>query len=159
MPLPMRLVVVSWPATNSSTTVARSSSSVSRSPSSSAASSADSRSSRGCGAALLEDAVEVVDERHEREQAPLDGGLIEVAVEHAAGVGAPRTEEVLVLGGDAEQLADHGDRQRVAEDGDQVEARGVDPIEHPVDQLGDVGAELSTVRGVNALLTSLRRRV
>ena len=40
VPLPMRFVVVSWPATNSSTTVERSSSSESVSPSSSAASSA-----------------------------------------------------------------------------------------------------------------------
>ena len=43
------------------------------------------------------------------------GGLVEVAVEHAGGVGAPRPEQVLVLRGHAEQLADHGDRQRVAE--------------------------------------------
>ena len=62
------------------------------------------------GPALLEDAVEVVDQRHEGEQPALDGGLVEVAVEHPGRVGAPRAEEVPVLGGDAEQLADHRDR-------------------------------------------------
>ena len=52
----------------------------------------------GRGAALLEDPVEVVDQRHEGDEAPLDGRLVEVGVEHAGGVGAPRPEEVAVLG-------------------------------------------------------------
>ena len=72
----------------------------------------------------------------------LDGGVVEVGVEHARGVRAPRPEQVLVLGGDPEQLADHRDRQRVAETGDEVEAGRVDVVEHPVDQVRHVRPEL-----------------
>ena len=70
-------------------------------------------------------------------------GLVEVAVEH------PRTASELhgpkrcwSSGGHAEQLADHGDREREADRLDEVEARRVGLVEHPVDQLGDVRAQL-----------------
>ena len=60
--------------------------------------------------------------------------VVEVAVEH------PRSRRTLhgpnrwlILDGDAEQLADHGDRQRVAERRDEVERPdGSDGVEHAV---------------------------
>ena len=64
----------------------RSSSSVSVSPASSAASRPVRRSSSGAAPPFLEQAVEVVHERHEGEDAALDRGVVEVAVEHAGGV-------------------------------------------------------------------------
>ena len=53
------------------------------------------------GPALLEEAVEVVDELMKAIRPALMRGVVEVAVEQAGRVGAPRAEQVLVLGRDA----------------------------------------------------------
>src|SRR3546814_16353779 len=55
------------------------------------------------GSPLLEDAVEVVDDLHEGHEAPLHGGVVDVAVDHARGVGAPGAEQVAVLRGRSEE--------------------------------------------------------
>ena len=159
MPLPIRFVVVSWPATNSSTTVERSSSSESLSPSSSAASSAVEEVVARVGPTLLEDAVEVVDERHEGEEPALDRGVVESpsSIRDASALHGPK--RCWSSGGHAEQLADHRHRQRVADGRDQVEARRVGVVEHAATSSATCGRSCSTVRGVNALLTSFRRRV
>ena len=97
-PLPIRFIVVSWPATNSSSTMLRSSSSVrARRRTPPTASSPLTRSSLRLGAALLEQRVEVVDEVHRRDDARCSVVLVDVAVEQSGRVGRPALEQMAVL--------------------------------------------------------------
>ena len=119
-PLPIRFTVVSWPATSSRKTIEVSSSSVSRSPPSRTATSAESRSSAGFGALGADRAPGCSrparwPRRSTRRSRPCAPG-------DQRRRSRPRNSARSVVR-DAEQLADHGDRQRVGERVDQVDLR------------------------------------
>ena len=109
----IRFVVVSLPATSSSTSVANISEAFSRSPASSAAASAEIRSSRGA-APGGDDRLEVAAQlglRRERRALILERAL----AERAHDLVRPVPEAHVVLGRNAEHLGDHAHRQRRGE--------------------------------------------
>ena len=141
IPLPMRLTVVSWPATSSRNTMDVSSSSVSRSAPSRAATSADIRSSAGCARLVRHELAHVGDQRRRRADPRVraDRGAADERRR-------PAPEPGLVPGGHPEQLADHGDRQRVGVRRDQVGfavlgERGGEVVEEAVGDLLDPWGE------------------
>ncbi len=71
------------------------------------------------------------------------GGHVDVGIERARERLRPLLHEWMILGGHAQNLADHGERQRVGHHLDQVELAGVQcGVEKAVDQFGDARPEL-----------------
>ncbi len=71
------------------------------------------------------------------------GGQVDVRIERVRKRLRPLLHEWVVTGGHAQDLADHGERQRVGHHLDQVELAGVQRgVEQAVDQCGDTWPEL-----------------
>ena len=128
-PLPIRLVVVSWPPTMVTMTLATTSDSLRRSPSTSAVARALIKPSVGWLASLRDRLVEVGAHLLHALQGLADstGVVLEVA-QHLGEVLGPPLEQVVVRGGHPEHLGGHDGRQRVGERGHHVEAVAADQV-------------------------------
>ena len=161
-PLPIRLTVVSWPAPNSRMMLAVSSSLESLLPSSSACTSWLVRSSPGSRRRSSNR------ERKYSACGEIAGvGLVDLGAGQRHGIEQPpaaaraHEEQLVLLLGDAQHLADHGHRQPEGEVGDQVHlALRRDAIERRHRRSAWMrGRMSSTRRAVKAFTTRPRRRV
>ena len=141
MPLPMRFVVVSNPAANSRMTLAMSSARPIVSPPSSTAMSADSRSSWGARRRSSTRSSKYAVISPSASLAAFRISMSALSSSEAAPVRTSERNRGMVLGGHADELADHRDRQREPEHVEQLDLAGLDAVEDPVDQLADAGAE------------------
>ena len=124
-PLPMRFVVVSWPANRSSTQLATSSSCASPSVRSSAARSAVTRSSAGAARRRATSALEVAVQLDHAVGGPLVlVGRHQRAPDEGRQLVRPRLELVGVVGRNTQEVPDDGHRQGVREVADQIRLTG-----------------------------------
>ena len=152
VPLPIRLTVVSCPATAAGTALPSSSSLASRSPASSGRRSGADAGRRRVGAAWPRSAVKYAG--HRRRRVPRSARL-----DRWTRWPCDQARNRPVLVGHAEQLADHRDRQREGERRQQVNlAAGGHPSSSEAVISVTRGRSCSTRRAVNALVTSRRSR-